>query len=356
MIRQCYLLILTLVLSTATHGVNIALHTTNQAKNKRVLAYEMDGIIFASIPTHTRKVLRIGTGNASAVAYSGSRVAYLRMGNIWIADLPEGRMRQITFDRQSNRSPWVFTPLRIDWHRSDRWILYTKVVPFIYDASKMKLIPAGRVINGNRVDLCTIWITDVITHKSRQVIGPMGNLSAFSKAGMLQFASCYEPMFSPDGKKIWFLHSGSLYEVPFDLKQMRIEGSTRCVISLAVLDLACGRSSHWSVGAQRLAWDGKHGRLLWWKGRFQGTGESEYGYITWRMGVWGPAVKPWIPQFNSQLKKTFLSTNMKWCAFDSQGYLWVYAYLESSKHWRWVRQDAKASLPIDAEWPDWQSN
>ena len=102
-----------------------------------------------------------------------------------------------------------------------------------------------------------------------------------------------------------------------------------------------------------MAWDGLNKRLCWWAGRFQGTGDSRFGYVEWKHKK--PLVTDsWLPAFTNSIYSAYQSTNVQGCEFDSSGYLWVYAFDEKTRGFRWLRQDGRASLACSAGHPSWQ--
>ena len=287
-------------------------------------------------------------GQAPAVSPSANEVAFLRDGNLWLIARSGKQPKKITTGASICAAD-VFLPFRVSWHPSSKYVLYTRALPFEYYKPGNRLIPlSGKVDALDDVQyIMTIWIAYPASHNSRQVVGPMGDLTKLNATQQLEGASAYEPMFSPDGKWIWFLNAGSLFELQFNSDAPTFCGKPRLVAKVgAGLDFESSGASKWGTGAQQLAWDSKNNRLCYWIGRFWGSGESDFGYISWNRGKWGRPAK-WHPKFAPDLK------NSQFCgvAFDNAGNLWVNAFYKDQI--RWVRSDAKVLLPPETGKPDW---
>lgn len=277
------------------------------------------------------------TGQAPALSPDKSAVAFIRDGNLFI-QRKNGHIEQVTRHPSIDVERFPFD-VRVTWHRSGNWVLYTRIIPAKYDKPHNR-IELNENDTGCKDCVETIWIIDINSKRTRQIVGPMGNFQRLVSTDRIEGASVYEPIFSPAGKSVCFLNGGSLYEQSIDLHKLSPAGKPHIVVHIGDADL----------GAKQIAWDFKRNRLCYWIGRFSGSGVSEYGYVTWKNGNWGRGTK-WQPELASDVRKSFKNTNIHGCAFDDRGYLWVQEWIGNDT--RWLRQDADLQLPQGTGRPDW---
>lgn len=290
------------------------------------------------------------TGEAPALSPSADRVAFLRNGNVYLLLRRTAKSRQLTYLPPSSSGDDTFLPMRISWDSSGKWIAFTRALPMEYDKHHNVLRPITRRLKSVENILQyvqTIWLADAKSGKAKQIIGPMGDLLKLSATGQIEGASVYEPVFSPDGRKLWFLNGGWLYEARLDLKKLSVTGKHSLVARIGDgLDFSSPGASKWGTGAQQLAWDPKNSHLCYWIGRFWGSGESMFGRIAWKPEKWGKP-EAWQPKLSHIIAQSFI-----WgINFDNKGNLWVPAYMGSDT--RWIRHDGKAKLPGGGGRPSW---
>ena len=316
------------------------------AEVSEIVTYELNGKIVVDMPgwKNTKP-----DGEAPAVSPMGDAVAFARQGNVYLLR-QDGVSTQLTHFQSLSQPEIVFLGQHVSWSPTGEHLVYTRILPFKYDQKtgvfyKIKGIPSP---SRNMVYLHTIWLLNIRNGKTKQIVGPMGYFNKLWKTDQLQGASVYEPMFSPDGKTVWFLNAGSLYEVSVNLITLNSTGKPRLVAQIGDgLDFNSPGASKWGTGAQQMEWDKKTGRLDYWIGRFWGSGVSEYGYITWKNGKWGKAAK-WQPELAPKIRDNYF-----WgCLIDSDGMLWVHANLDTGSCW--VRNDLEKKLPPDAINPNWK--
>jgi Tol biopolymer transport system component len=158
------------------------------------IAYEQDG----HVVLHGSEGWHGPLGGDPSFSPKGDYIAFIREGNLWSVRLRDILVKQITHD-PPYRVARCFLPGRVSWHRSGRWIIYTRISRYRYIEETQSLAQVDS--NANRdggVDISAIWIADMKTGKSTELLVPMGNLRRLSANNALPFASVYEPIFSPD--------------------------------------------------------------------------------------------------------------------------------------------------------------
>jgi hypothetical protein len=176
----------------------------------------------------------------------------------------------------------------------------------------------------------------------------MGNIRAMARTDQLEGASVYEPIFSPDGRWVWFLNAGSLYEIRVHPVRAARRSAARLVAKIGFLDLGSTGLSKAGMGAREMAWDPVHKRLWYRIGRFWGESVSWLGYITRRAGKWGTPTDSW-PSFAAEIESAW--PNIQDCAVDHRGLLWVWYYSTPHGHWVWASYDGTRSLAPGAGRP-----
>lgn len=317
-----------------------------------VLAYELDGRIRVQGTGWPSKVLNRVCGLAPSPSPAGDAVAYLYRGNVYVLRRDNSKVRQVTYAKPVYKDA-LDVESRISWHPSARWVAYTRPDLFRYDLKHKKLIevPLGTKPPQGAVFLSTIWVANVSSGRCHRLLGPMGDYAALHRTGQIEGAQVHEPVFSPDGRQLWFLNAGALYRAQLDTDGLKAVGQPALVARLGSgLDFESPGVSKGGTGAKQIAWDGRGCRLVYWIGRFWGTGVSEYGYVHWSAGEFGKPVR-WTPTFAAEIATA--GVNIQGCAIDGDGHVWVYAYLESQRTFAWVRQDCARRLPEKAERPTW---
>lgn len=331
---------------TDGHG----LRTANRESRDRIVAYELNGrVVVRSRGWMPGKV----AGSAPAVSPSGDAVAFLRKGNVCILDQRGRRATQLTTDTPvAVTDTYGYLCRRVSWHPSGKWIAYTKPMLFRYD---MKTNTLSHVTSGKEspclATISTIWLADRRTGKSTMLLGPMGNLKEMVRTEQLIGGSVYEPIFSPDGRDLWFLNGGCIHEVRLDLGAFATIGKPRLVADTGSLDFESPSGAGCGGGAQQLAWDPISGRLYYPIGSLWGTSWQQFGYILWRHGNWGRDTD-WTPELVSSVRKSPMIISE--LVFDEQGHLWVNAVWPAHPHsstWRWVRSDGNQSLAANGQRP-----
>lgn len=292
------------------------------------------------------------SGQAPAISPSRDKIAFLRKGNIFLIHGKNGSITQITRDEPAiNQQTNELSGLRVSWHPSAKIVAYTRILPYKISKSSKTIqpLPVNTKLLNNTIYLSTIWLADIKTGKCSRIVGPMGDIRRMIATYQIEGAEVCEPMFSPNGKFLWFLNGGALYEIRINAGAAKAAGKPVLVARTGDgLDFGSQGASKSGSGAQQMAWDAKHSRLCYWIGRFWGSGTSEYGYISWRNGKWGRPVK-WKPGFAPAIQKDI--ENTIGCAVDDRGWLWVLAFVGDDI--RWMREDASYKLPVDADRPDW---
>ncbi|MEI6511906.1 MAG: DPP IV N-terminal domain-containing protein [bacterium] len=316
-----------------------------------LVAYELKGhIVIADQPVGPRPLPQ-PIGEAPSFSPKGDLVAFLRGGNVWLIQVADGQVKQLTHDPVLSHQYMFYEP-SITWSNSGDKLFYTRNRPYQYHRQKKGLAPAS---DNDKADwIGAIWMAEVKTGKSKQLLGPKGNFRYLKSMWALFFTSVYAPLLSPDQSSLWFVNVGSLYEVPIDLAKMEVVGKQRLITLQGSLDLDSTRASHASMGIRELVWDSANSRLCWWFERFGGTGFSSYGYISWKDGSWGKAYK-WHPKFSREIQEAG-DVNTNDAVFDSAGKLWVSAYNQKRMSYSWVRQDGLDHLPVGADNPTWPRN
>lgn len=196
--------------------------------------------------------------------------------------------------------------------------------------------------------MMTVWLVQRKSGQCRRIFGPFGDVVALYRSNQLEGASVYEPVFSPDGRWIWVLHEGNLYQAGFKAKSGTVDKPRLAKVLGTGYDMEIPGASKAGHGALMLAWDGKRERLVYWKGRFWGTGVSEYGYPSWRNGQLGHPCK-WQPSFAMSVRQQGWE-NISGCVIDREGNLWV-KVVQGEGDSRWMRADGRDALPAGAERP-----
>ncbi len=310
-----------------------------------VLAYSLNGKVY--LKPRGGRVGVFAEGVAPAIAPSQERVAFLKQGDVFLYSQQLGGTKQLTNIRTSFMQQSFF-PLSIAWHPDEEYLLFTRVEPYTYNEHTRRLIEyRGASPSKDVVGIMTVW-TVHLSGQYQRTFGPLGDVVALYRSNQLEGASVYEPMFSPDGRWIWVLHEGNLYEAEFD-RRTGAAGTPRFSMRLGTgFDLESPGASKAGHGALMLAWDSRSNRLVYWVGRFWGTGVYEYGYLSWQRGQLG---KPheWQPPF-AKLLKQWRAENISGCVFDRRGNLWVRA-VQGESNVRWIRTDGREALPVGASRP-----
>lgn len=314
--------------------------------NQFVLAYSLDGKVY--VKPRGGRAGTIDEGVAPAISPSQEKVAFLKQGDVFLySQRLEGAKRltniRTSFAQQS------FFPLSIAWHPDEEYLLFTRVEPYIYDEQTRRLIEYRKVSpSKNVVGIMTVWLVHLKSGRCQRMFGPFGDVVSLYRSNQLEGASVYEPVFSPDGRCIWVLHEGNLYETEFDRRNGAV-GTLRFSKRLGTgFDLESPGASKAGHGALMLAWDSKSNRLVYWVGRFWGTGVSEYGCLSWQHGRLG---KPheWQPPFAKVLRQQG-TENISGCVFDREGNLWV-RVVQGGGNAQWMRADGRGALPANTSRP-----
>jgi hypothetical protein len=300
---------------------------------------------------HKRIVVRKGasevplpnkpSGTSPSISPQGDTVAFLRGGDVYLLDLSTGRERRLTHIRVPHTFD-VYDDSHISWHPSGNLIAFTVGLPYRYDSRHGVLRPTKKFTDLG--PLSTIWTADVRTGDARRIIGPMPPPGTRWHEKTLDASDSSEPVFSPDGKFLWFISPGKLYEVKVGTHGIEPDPKLKLIAVLGKLDINAPGASKWGHGLRALAWDTTRNRLCYWIGRYWGTGDTEYAYIPWRQGRFGKPMK-WDPHFSPKIEDWTTES----CALDITGHLWVGAIVENQG--RWVRQDAGYALPVDGDRP-----
>lgn len=303
-----------------------------------VLAYELNGKIVIQGSGWRAKDFRAATGYAPSPSPTGDQVAYLRQGNVYLLRRGSAKIVMLTNNMPVAGGPSDFEN-RVSWHPTGKWLVYSRATRFEYDEriERFSGLPDEAKGSQKGVLLQTIWIANAQSGKSTLLVGPIGDLPMLQRTSQIAGAQVYEPLFSPDGSCLWFLNGGVLYEATVDTTSLALTGAPRTILRTGTgLDLQSPGASKGGTGAQQLAWDKKEEQLIYWVGRFWGTGVSEYGSVTWHAGKWGRATAI-NPKFSHAIKEAY--PNTEGCAIDETGDLWVSAYLASDHKWHWLRQE-----------------
>jgi len=312
-----------------------------------IIAFDQDGtvVLRKDFSKHTYSRFM---GISPVISPSGDAVAFLRSGNVFILNLSSDREKQLTHF-PPGISPESFD-MHIAWHPSEKWIVFTMEMPFLYDARRGVLRSVSKPTHA-AFPISTLWFADVHLGRAYMIVGPTSFPVRRWHENTLDAANLLEPIFSPDGKFLWFISPGNIYELNVGKSGIRCDVKPRLVANLGKLDTEGPGASKWGRGPRQLAWDGVSSRLCYWIGRYWGTGESSYGYLQWRHGDLEKPVK-WNPQFAHEIRKAF--PNIEGCEFDNTGHLWVRALVEDKS--RWIRQDSKVMLPVGAGRPSFRAS
>ena len=285
-------------------------------------------------------------GQAPEFSPDGSKLAFLRHGNVYVLDLNTNTTSQITRLAASDLTFNDFR-LRVRWHPSGQFIAFTRVGVYRYLPKKHIFVPASKIDEKDNltVPLMTIWLMNLRTGETWRDVNLMGNFNFFHKSNQLEAASVYEPFFSPDGRNLGFANAGSLFQVPLVDHPTGVRTVTRLIALTGELDPSPHPSKS-GQGVREIAWDAEHHRIVYWIGRFWGMSWNEYGYVPWKNGKWGKATE-WDPGF----APADPSGNNRKCAFDSKGRLWIWAEDKSMTKVQWMRYDAREKLPFEADNP-----
>lgn len=311
-----------------------------------VLAYSLNGKVY--LKPRGGRVGTVAEGVAPAISPSQERVAFLKQGDVFLYSQRLGGTKQLTNIRTSFMQQSFF-PLSVAWHPEEECLLFTRVEPYIYDEQTRRLIEYRRTSpSKDAVGIMTVWIVHLKSGRCQRMFGPFGDITALHRSNQLEGASVYEPVFSPDGRWVWVLHRGNLYEAEFDRRGGAV-GTPRFSRQLGTgFDLESLGASKAGHGALMLAWDSRSNRLVYWVGRFWGTGVSEYGYLSWQHGQLGKP-REWQPPFAKVLRQ-WGAENISGCVFDRRGNLWVRA-VQGESNVRWIRADGREALPVGAGRP-----
>ena len=310
-----------------------------------VLAYSLNGKVY--LKPQGERVRAIAEGVAPTISPSQEKVAFLKQGNVFL--YPEHRtIRQLTSIPTDIAQHSPFS-LSVAWHPSEEYLLFVRVEPYIYDTHARRLAEQrGISLHHNVVGITTVWLVLLSSSQCRRIFTPQGDIPALYKSSQLEGAGWYEPVFSADGRWIWVLHEGNLYQAGFEAKSGTVD-TPRLTRSLGTgFDVESPGASKAGSGAIMLAWDGKRKRLVYWRGRFWGTGVSEYGYLPWWHGQLGNPCE-WQPPFAPSIKQRGLE-NVSGCVVDREGHLWV-KVAQGRGNFQWMRADGRGILPARAERP-----
>lgn len=313
--------------------------------NRFVLAYSLNGKVY--LKPQGERVRAIAEGVAPAISPSQEKVAFLKQGNVFL--YPEHHTnRQFTSipTTLAQHSPF---PLSVAWHPSEEYLLFVRVEPYMYDIQAKRLVEQrGTSLHHDVVGITTVWLVHLSSNRCRRIFTPWGDIPALYRSGQLEGAGWYEPVFSPDGRWIWVLHEGNLYQTGFEAKSGAVN-TPRLARSLGTgFDMESPGASKAGNGAIMLAWDSKRGRLVYWRGRFWGTGVSEYGYLPWWNGKLDNPCE-WQPPFALSVRRQGRE-NISGCVVDREGHLWV-KVAQGGGNSRWMRADGRGILPARAERP-----
>lgn len=303
------------------------------------ITYEHNGWVYTHLPSGS--VERLCKGECPALSPSREYVAYLREGNLFLWG-PRGEVRLT--DLNTLVSQQAYFPLRVSWHPSERYLLFTRVETYQYHMGSKGLRVVSRIGDPSSVQrLVTIWLHDAHMERTVRLVSPLDGFARLLETGQMEGASVYEPVFSPDGQVVWFLHQGNLYMLRVDYRRCASLHTPKQISRLGTgLDLRSPGASRWGRGALMLAWDSVGRRLVYWVGRFWGTGVSEWGFLPWRDRKLGTP-QLWEPHFAPTIARYGLE-NVHGCVVDRQGKLWVKVVWGDG--FQWMRSDGKEVLPV----------
>lgn len=306
-------------------------------------AYTLRGDVL--LKEQSGRIRKIGNGNAPAISPSGDKLAFLQAGNILLYSNADGMVKQVT-RIQTSAPQRSFFPIKIAWHPGENYLLFTHIQAYLYDRRTQRLRRLDKW-QKEAVGIASIWLVHLPSGHCRQVLSPFGQFDLLYKTFQLEASGVYEPLFSPDGQVIWFLHAGDLYEVGFDEPSGRVHAPKLVQRLGRGLDLQSIGACRAGSGALMLAWDAKRSRLVYWVGRFWGTGVSQYGYFPYQGGQLAKS-RDWLPSFGGAIREVGME-NIQGCSVDRAGHLWVSVIRDGS--WQWTRADGRESLPVGAGRP-----
>ena len=311
-----------------------------------VLAYSLNGKVY--VKPRGGRVDMLAEGVAPAISPSQEKVAFLKQGDVFLYSQRLRGATRLTNIRMSFMQQSFF-PLSVAWHPEEEYLLFTRVEPYTYDEQTRRLREYQRTSpSKDAVGIMTVWMVHLKSGRCQRMFGAFGDTVALYRSNQLEGASVYEPVFSPDGRWIWVLHEGNLYEAEFDRRD-GVAGalllSKRLGTGFEVESPGASKAGH---GALMLAWDSTSNRLVYWVGRFWGTGVSQYGYLLWQHGRLG-SPHEWQPPFAKVLRQQG-EENISGCVFDRRGNLWVRA-VQDGGNVRWIRADGREALPAGAGRP-----
>ena len=246
------------------------------------------------------------------------------------------------------RSEKSFFATTTCWDPHGDVVAFTRILPFRYKAGAVVPVHGGSFGN-NTHWISTIWAADVNSGRAWEVAGPMGDFAALSRTSQLEGASAYCPVFSPDGRSLWFLNAGCIYQIA--LARQSGPGAPRLIGRTGGLDFESPGASKAGGGAMEIAWDAKRHRLCYWIGRFWGTGWSEYGYIAPKGQAWSKPTQ-WNPAFSDVVLSAW--PNVQGCAIDSKGNVWVRCLFRANDGtvaYQWATEDGRDRLPKNGRRP-----
>lgn len=290
-------------------------------------------------------------------------MAFVRGGNIWVAEVGSGHERQITHKWKKDVDPESGNDISLTWNRRYNLITFSHPESFnIVPVGEKK----GKVVTG--MSIYDVWpdkhkgiYWDTLYPNSTQrKLGPNSQglyirFDIWDDNSTFIFSEHDHPVWDPSGTRLAFSRNGDLWVSsvytgdtgdPADLPKTFLWECSR-VKAAAEYDAGNWHSSRATTAVSKLSWSPDGQSILCSTSRRRGSGIDEVRLVTFT----------WQPQKDREpivkTNKRLMSDDVREACFSPDGKSFLYVNYEAEVHIRTLDGKHDTKILSDAYNPDW---